>query len=264
MHVIVVGEHSFAWVEATLWWGATLKAIVRGSDLPKSIREEFDLPKAIAPDLASEMAPTGGKWNGLMFGTILDKADSDEMVACFEAWGPVALVGVLPGRLSRSACAKLLGDRLEAPGFTLRVRKQLHSELGGVTVSPWWIVHLRREGVRSQRPLMMERTPPRPLQTSLDDTADVKGQRGRAFEPKAQDSDLPHLGVGLVRLKDGTRAPVYDGQGLGPDVGSLHWKDRRFWVRAKSVYRKQPVIRQVVYHEILSVWDYEGKLESKQ
>ena len=111
---------------------------------------------------------------------------------------------------------------------------------------------------------MMERTPPRPLQTSLDDTANVKGQRGRAFEPKAQDSDLPHLGIGMVRLKDGTRAPVYDGQGLGPDVGSLHWKDRRFWVSAKSAYRKQPIVRQVVYHEILSVWDYKGKLESKR
>ena len=137
MHVIVVGEHSFAWVEATRLWGATLKAIVRGSDLPKSIREEFDLPKALAPDLASELAPTGGRWNGLMFGTILNKDDSDVVVACFEAWGPSALVCVLPGRLSRSACAKLLGDRVKALGVKLHVRKQLHSELGGVTASPW-------------------------------------------------------------------------------------------------------------------------------
>ena len=128
--VRVVGEHSFAWLEAANLWGAALEAVVRGGDLPKTIREEFDFPKAIAPDLALDLDPSGA-WSGVMFGTIHDKQDADVAVACFEAWRPSALVCVLPGDLSRSACARLVADRLKAPGYRLHRRRLDHSRLGG-------------------------------------------------------------------------------------------------------------------------------------
>ena len=36
------------------------------------------------------------------------------------------------------------------------------------------------------------------------------------------------------------------------------------WVLAESVWRKEKVVRQVTVHELLSMWDYEGKWESRR
>ena len=84
--VRVVGEHSFAWVEATILWGAKLEAFVWVSDLPKYIREVFDLPIAVTPDEAARLPPLGGPWDGLMVRTIRDQRDLDILHQCHRIW----------------------------------------------------------------------------------------------------------------------------------------------------------------------------------
>ena len=61
-----------------------------------------------------------------------------------------------------------------------------------------------------------------------------------------------------------TRVPVYDGARHAPDVGQLGAANQRLWVLAESVWRKERVVRQILPHELLLLWDYEGKLESRR
>ena len=262
--VRVVGEHSFAWVEATNLWGAKLEAFVRVSDLPKYIREVFDLPIAVTPDEAARLPPLGVPWDGLMVGTVRDQQDADILHQCHRAWQPSVTLVTLPGDMSRTAVRKLASDPLNGPRLHRRMQKWIHSELGGVTRSCWWLVEVRREGVRGQEALMKKSSYPCPLQTSLDDTVCVKGERKRTFEARSAGSGLPPLAIGQVRQKDGSPRPVYDGEGMGPDLGKMAAQDWRFWVLVKTVYQPKPVVRQVTDHELLSIWDYEGKLESKR
>ena len=68
------------------------------------------------------------------------------------------------------------------------------------------------------------------------------------------------LGAGLHKRE----VPVYDGAGWAPDVLKLPRADRRVWVLAESVWGKERVVRRVTAHELLSLWDYEGKWESRR
>ena len=133
--VRVVGEHSFGWVEAAKLWGAKLEAIVQGISLPKSIREVFDLPLECTLDLAVKMTPSDCPWDGLLFGTILDVVDAEQVGSCFRAWRPRTGVVALHGHLSRSACDKLGWNWVSAIGYKHQVCKMAHSRLGGMTDS---------------------------------------------------------------------------------------------------------------------------------
>ena len=56
------------------------------------------------------------------------------------------------------------------------------------------------------------------------------------------------------------RQTVFDGEGRAPDISQL--RDKRIWVKANSCMSpSRRVICQGKYYEVLSLWDYEGKLE---
>ena len=57
--------------------------------------------------------------------------------------------------------------------------------------------------------------------------------------------------------------PVYDGEGWAPDISRLSPRDRLIWVLAEWVWSKKRVVRQIGPTELLAVWDYEGKHESR-
>ena len=118
---------------------------------------------------------------------------------------------------------------------------------------------------------MTARTYGRSLQTSLDDTIGASPFNVK-FEP-----NLPNEGasMGLVvvghvilnrfaRKGDSVTKLVYDSGGLAPDLGCLTPLDRFISVRATSVRNPgSKIIRAVNYSELLGMWDYEGKLESR-
>ena len=67
-----------------------------------------------------------------------------------------------------------------------------------------------------------------------------------------------------ARKGDSVAKPVYDSGGLAPNLGCLTPVDRFIWVRATSVRSPgSKIIRAVNYSELLGMWDYEGKLESR-
>ena len=73
------------------------------------------------------------------------------------------------------------------------------------------------------------------------------------------------MGFVTVGDKGGcTRVPVYDGARHAPDVSQLDAAGQRLWVLAESAWRKERVIQQILPHKVLSLWDYEGKLESQR
>ncbi len=102
----------------------------------------------------------------------------------------------------------------------------------------------------------------RPLQTTLDDTLGGLKQNSPRFERIDKANDHSPRPIGVVKLRDGNTRTVYDGQGLAPDLSRLSPGDRFIWVLAHSVFwSKRSVVRKVESHEILSIWDYEGKIE---
>ena len=58
--------------------------------------------------------------------------------------------------------------------------------------------------------------------------------------------------------------PVYDGARCAPDVSQLAPKEQLLWVLADSVWGRKKVDRPIVEHGLLSIWDYEGKLEARK
>jgi hypothetical protein len=80
-----------------------------------------------------------------------------------------------------------------------------------------------------------------------------------------REGEQPPEAIGIV-LSSGTQnsSPLFDGDGIGPDLHALPFKEVHFWVRAFSVYSKDPVIRRVKTVGLFAIWDYEGKLESQQ
>ncbi len=104
---------------------------------------------------------------------------------------------------------------------------------------------------------------PRHLQTALDDTEHGNTHQCVVFE-SALDEASP-LGVSVVGYVSITRqiprAPVYDGNGRCPDIGSLPLEDRQIWVKASSVHVgkkygfSNQVVQQVKNSEIFAIWD---------
>jgi len=56
---------------------------------------------------------------------------------------------------------------------------------------------------------------------------------------------------------------VYSGDAVGPDLSTIPLWDWFIWVWAHSVFSKTPVLRQAKTSELMAIWDYEGKLESR-
>ena len=56
---------------------------------------------------------------------------------------------------------------------------------------------------------------------------------------------------------------VISPEAVALDLSHLQSCERHFWVLAQSVFTQKPVLRQVKIAELMAIWDYEGKLESR-
>ena len=126
----------------------------------------------------------------------------------------------------------------------------------------WWIIYLSRiHRISSKSSIMTAPTYPRKLQTALDDTVGSRAEGEVTFEPRGTGVELPPHAIGTVKVRKREPEPVYSGGGLGPDLRSIPWRRRFFWVHADSIFTPgEALLRRARYHELLSVWDYEGKL----
>lgn len=123
----------------------------------------------------------------------------------------------------------------------------------------WSFIHLSRLiSPANINSLMTKEHYPQPLQSSWDDTEGAAQERV-SFEPCiGQDY------VGMVTLRwTNMKLPVYDAEGLVPDLGliktSLFWF---FWVETVCIWpRGQKILRAIRLHELISIWDLEGKLQ---
>ena len=185
------------------------------------------------------------------------------LILLARAWKPLIILLAIPGHLSRRQAAKLVPKMDQR--YHLRKLMVSHQEVGGVTATTWRVIHITRdEALKTfdRTRLMTIPSYRRNLQTVLDDT--VRGVKGVAFEAKSSGDDLA-LGVVKHRIDGGyLKSPVYNGAGTAPDVSALPDQQRFIWVRAQSVWGTEAVFRQVTDYELLALWDYEGKLESKR
>ncbi len=106
---------------------------------------------------------------------------------------------------------------------------------------------------------------PCPFQTALDDTIGAEaGVSVKLIEGSADHKDLPHGVIGHVRmagLSESSRR-LFDTSLAAPDIGHMPMDNRYLWVHADSCrYKSGHVVRRLAYSEVLSLWDYEGKLE---
>ena len=108
---------------------------------------------------------------------------------------------------------------------------------------------------------------PRPLQTALDDTLGAaSGIKVDLLEAPSDDRVQSSGVIGHVRVLGSSAdpRPLYDASASAPDISILAPDDRYLWVQAESCRcKKGRVVRQLTYSEVLSLWDYEGKLESR-
>ena len=97
----------------------------------------------------------------------------------------------------------------------------------------------------------------RHLQTALDDTIGPPPGK-RKLEKTTETSPLkPGLPIGTTNGNQ----PVYDSSNLGPDLACLSRLEmRELWILAVSVFSKSKVLRRLTLIELLSVWDYAGKI----
>ncbi|KAL7525888.1 hypothetical protein ACHAXR_001204, partial [Thalassiosira sp. AJA248-18] len=185
------------------------------------------------------------------------------MERLFTLWQPLIAIIAYPGDLNRAQRLQLLS--LRPAGYQRLDLSIQHSVTGGVTQAKWRFVHLSRmEGVSlTEDAIMMAPQYSQAMQTALDDTigGDAKAVE---FETLVEGEPFSKLALARVTLDKGKKMKLlFDSQGLAPDVGHMPVAERYFWVQANSCMSpKKPIRRQIRYHELLGLWDYEGKQES--
>eukprot|EP00804_Cyclotella_cryptica_P005665 CCRYP_000031-RA/>CCRYP_000031-RA protein AED:0.42 eAED:0.37 QI:0/0/0/1/1/1/2/0/485 len=272
IRVRVVGPRSIGWLEAAKLWGANIEAMV----VPG--RRDIDQVKHIVSLLTNTATtmlqsalhlPPARDWRGIMLATLADHTDSKLAATLFDRRQPEVAIFAIPGRLSRTEVLVLLPDL--PPRYSKTMFKPRHSNLGGVTTSVWHVIHVTQAPEMNTKPTLMKmESYSRTLQTALYDT---RGAERCSFETR---SDLGASIIGMARrtkwstdeLEDATsqNQPVYSSRHLGPDISTMDPKDLHFWVSSNSVMSKdkaKQVIRTKNIHELLAMWDYEGKLETK-
>jgi hypothetical protein len=272
IRVRVVGHRIFGWLEAAKLWGVNIEAMVvpgcRDIDRVKHI-------VSLLTDTATTMLhsalhlPPAQDWRGVMLAVLADRTDSKPTATLFDRWKPEVAIFTIPGGLS---CTEVLGL---LPDFPPRCSKTMfkprHSNLGGVMTSVWHIIQVTQAREINTKPMLMKmESYSRTLQTALKDT---RGAERCSFEIR---KDLGASIIGMARhTKSSTegleeaptpKQPVYSSRYLGPDISAMDPKDLHFWVSSNSVMSKdkaKQVIRTVNIHELLAMWDYEGKLEAR-
>ncbi|KAL3816710.1 hypothetical protein ACHAXA_009149, partial [Cyclostephanos tholiformis] len=255
VRVRVVGVHSLGWVDMLEGWGAEIEAVVVSSlDHYKNIRLLVTATPTMAFDRGYDLPPRG-PWDRCLATNVLTSEDARVMAALFKRWRLALGILSIPGTLSRSETLSLLPCDL--PSFyQKKIITARHSGIGGVTSSVWRFVFYSRWSDAIPPPsIMMGQAIPRTLQMALSDVV------GACI----WDGEQPPEAIGIV-LSSGTQnsSPLFDGDGIVPDLHALPFKEVHFWVRAFSVYSKDPVIRRVKTVGLFAIWDYEGKLESQQ
>jgi hypothetical protein len=101
----------------------------------------------------------------------------------------------------------------------------------------------------------------RSLQTALSDR--YGAAKGATLEVRLGIN--PPEAIGILSSSTGDIiVPVFSGDSVAPDLSSIPIKDAHIWVYAHSVFSKAQVLRQAKTSELMAVWDYEGKLESRR
>ena len=260
VRIRIVGSSSIGWVEAVEAWGAEVEAVVVSlPDIFKDIRGKLSFTPITTPHDALHLLPLGA-WDGCMFATIITPEDSQLVSSLFKRWRPAIAVLSTHSSISRADTIAILPS--EIPSFYHKKMITLrHQAVGGVSSSSWRFTHYTRWlDILSYPSLMTSITLPRFLQTALSDTNG--GARGVTFEPRQGVN--PPLAIGVLSSSLAEKPTfVFSGDGTGPDLYALQPRDRHFWVYAHSVFSKTPILRQVKTDELMAIWDYEGKLESR-
>ena len=258
VRVRVVGDRSLGWIEVAEGWGARIEAVVHGPKARTVLERYFSHLTRIDVATAYHLPPRE-PWNGLVFATMGDEEDAEMLHHLLGRWNPLITIIAVPSHVSRTRRRKWLKGL-----GRLREWPVKHQDLGGVTEARCCLAHLTRDPALQNlevTSLMTAPTYQRPLQTALDDTE--PGGRIGALEC-GEASQGSAAGAMTVARPGRRRAPIYDGAGCAPDVSQLDEAEQRVWVLAQSVWRKERVVRQILPHELLSLWDYEGKLESRR
>jgi hypothetical protein len=136
-----------------------------------------------------------------------------------------------------------------------------HNAIGGVTSASRRFIHYTRWPDTISYPLlMMGDNLPRTLQTALSNT--FGAPRGATFESRMGLDPSMEISF-LSSSSEGCRIPVFSGDAIGPDFSIISYRERHIWVRAHSVFSRSPVLHQVKTSELMAIWDYKGKLESR-
>ena len=269
VHVRIVGEGALGWLEAAESWGCGVQAMVVGSGVcPRAYKRIMELvsdyptPTPLATALT---LPPYGEWKGLMLATITNRTDAELVDQCFTRWRPWVAILAFPCGTAQSFVRRHLPSSFSPTYRKKEFFKCFRTQFGGVTSANGHFVHLARRLIEPSLPsLMTMKQYQRPLQTALDDVqSGSRAELVRSFDAR---EDLGNSIFGTVRFGPGSNnnKPVYTSKGVGPDISLLDDSDIRFWVQADSVFSKIPVIRKVRWHELLGIWDYEGKMESRR
>jgi hypothetical protein len=170
------------------------------------------------------------------------------------------MVLLVHASLSRNHTLSMLPSVV--PGFYQKKMITVHHvHVRGVALSCWRFVHYTRWiGISSYLSIMTSISLPCMLQTALSDANGAT--RGAPFEP--QMGMAPPTVIGVILSSPGqTNIPVFSGDAIGPDLSAIPFRDVHIWVRAHSVHLKAPILWQARTSELMAVWDYEGKLESR-
>ncbi len=271
MKVRAVGARSWGWAEAAISWGAEVEAVVPEEQDNQLLRSKFDIHAVHDYATAAHATlPPSGQWDGIVLTTIHTPQESRDLCNLLDRWRPLIVIAALPPATSRARGRKLLPWC--PPSYKRTTFAPVsHPAVGGVTTARRVFYHLHRYGeTLPPEALMMAPQYPRTLQTALDDTlpgfGPAGGRRGGGLtlEPPGEpgrpgDGDI----AGTVTiLGQESRHTVWDGEGRAPDISQMQGK--QIWVKANSCMSpSRRVVRPLKYHEVLSLWDYEGKLESQ-
>ena len=270
VRVRVIGDRSFGWTEAAQLWGAQVEVVVHRQYDNHILSETFHQPKSC--DVTTAVLSFDDKipWDGVLLATVGTQLDADDVDRLFTLWQPLIAIVAFPLSLSRAQRAKFKPtqtDQYQIRDYTMR-----HAHFGGVTQTIWRFLYFSRmETEIPKEAIMTVRTYGRSLQTSLDDTLGASPVNVK-LEPTLHNEGASQgtIVVGSVTLKEhkykggNVVRQVYDSGGLAPDIGCLPPIERFIWVRASSVRSPgSKIIRAVQYSELLGMWDYEGKLESR-
>ena len=170
VRVHVVGDSSLAWAEAAVVWGCSVETLVG------SCRQDYNnlvrLTTSLTPItyLRALQLFTPKHWNGVLAATIHGIVDATLVEKLFHKWRPAITLIALPCSLFKRQALSLLPDH--GIYYRQQMLRPRHSNVGGVTATSWYVVHLRRlaiDNLEGPPPVTMNHYP-HSLQTVLDDT----------------------------------------------------------------------------------------------